>query len=144
MGLNDTYIDPLDQIAGQFVTTRQAADILNVPIYMVTQWCSLGLIASRRLGGRYRIPKWVIRNLRHVSTPTTIQDKPFVTLAEAAPILNVRPDVLRRWCQKGKIPCRRVGNRYELSQRTLQMLMETFSEHQHEPDYFSPRWFPGL
>jgi len=110
---HDSYVDPLDQIEGQFVTTRQAADILNIPINMVTQWCRTGLIASRRLGGRYRIPKWVVRNLRHVQVPPVATAKPFLRLSEAAKILNVRADLLRRWCQKGKIPCRRVGKRYE-------------------------------
>jgi excisionase family DNA binding protein len=116
--------DPLDQIEGQFVTTRQAADILNVPINTVTQWCRTGLIASRRLGGCYRIPKWVVRNLRKVRMPPGAEAKPFLKLSEAARILNVRADVLRRWCQKGKIPCRKVGNRYELSQRVVQQLLD--------------------
>lgn len=132
--MSDQHADPLDEIPGQFVTTRQAADILNIPLNSVTQWCRTGLIASRRLGGRYRIPKWVIRNLRRVRTPATSDAKPFVKLSEAAKILDVRPDMLRRWCQKGKTPCRRVGRHYELSRTTINRLMDDFQERYQGPD----------
>jgi excisionase family DNA binding protein len=128
MSDGDQYSDPLDQITSQFVTTRQAADILNVPVNTVARWCRTGLIASRRLGGRYRIPKWVVRNLRHVQTPPLPAAKPFLKLSEAADVLHINVDVLRRWCRTGKIPCCRVGNRYELSQRTIQILLDRLEE----------------
>ena len=88
MSEQDSYVDPLDQIQGDFVTTRQAADILHIPIKTVTQWCRTGLIASRRLGGRYRIPKWVVRNLRHVRIPPPPSASPYVKLADAARIFK--------------------------------------------------------
>lgn len=126
--MSDEYVDPLDAISGHFVTTRQAADILGVPVNTVAQWCRLGVIASRKLGGRYRIPKWVVRNLRRVRVPPQPMAKRFLRLKEAAPLLEVRANTLYQWCKAGKIPCRRVGNRYELSQRTVQMLLERFEE----------------
>mgnify|MGYP001347507992 CR=1 FL=1 len=138
--MSDQHADPLDEIPGQFVTTRQAADILNIPLNSVTQWCRTGLIASRRLGGRYRIPKWVIRNLRHVRIPPPPSAKPFLKLSEAAKILDVRPDMLRRWCQKGKIPCRRVGRHYELSQREVQTLLDEF-EREAVNEHLRDEWF---
>lgn len=139
--MSDHYIDPLDEIEGEFVTTRQAADILDVPIRTVTQWCSTGLIASRRLGGRYRIPKWVIRNLRRVRMPPILATKPFLKVSEAAQVLHMNPATLRRWCQKGKVPCRRVGNRYELSQVTIQVLLDRFEEQETVDAYVRGRLF---
>ena len=126
--MSDSYVDPLDQFEGHFVTTRQAADILNVPVNNITRWCRTGQIASRRLGGRYRIPKWVVRNLRHVHMPPIAENKRFLKLSEAARLLDVRADLLWEWCRKGKIPCRRVGRHYELSQRVVHMLREQFEE----------------
>jgi excisionase family DNA binding protein len=138
--MSDNYPDPLDAIQGEFVTTRQAADILDVQVNTVTYWCRAGLIASRRLGGRYRIPKWVIRNMRRVRMPATTAVKPFLKLSEAAPLLHIHPNTLQKWCSKGKIPCRRVGSRYELSRRVVDQLMEESQEQYRGTGRLDDEW----
>jgi excisionase family DNA binding protein len=120
--------DPLDQFKGEFVTTTQAASVLNISVQRVGDWCRAGQIASRRFGSRYWIPKWAVRNLLRVRMPPVVPNKPYLTLAEAASILHVNPRTLRDRCRKGKIPCRRVGSRYEISYRTLDMLLHEYEE----------------
>jgi excisionase family DNA binding protein len=54
--------------------------------------------------------------------------KPFLTLAEAARELRISRFTLKAWVERGRVPARRVGNRYQLSRETVWRLMEGLQE----------------
>lgn len=129
-----SVLDQLDAIEGDFVTTAQAAELLNVPVRTVCNWCYKGTIERRRIGKRYWIHKRAIIRLLRVSPPPFALTKPYVKIKEAAAILQVSYRMLQNWCRVGKIPCRKVGNRYELSRSTVNRLMDDFQERYQVPD----------
>ena len=58
-----------------------------------------------------------------------------VSLAEAARRSGRNPEVLRRWCQEGRIPAIRVGRTWAITMDTLAMLIE----HRHRARPRLPR-----
>jgi excisionase family DNA binding protein len=129
-----SVLDQLDAIEGDFVTTKQAAELLNIPVRTVCNWCYKGTLETRRMGKRYWIPKRAIVRMLRVSPPPFTLSKPYLTLKEAASVLHMSHRTLQNWCRLGKIPCRRIGNRYELSRRTVNMMMDDLQERYQVSD----------
>ena len=123
-----SVLDELDAIEGYFVSPAQAGRLLHIPQRTVSYWCYKGWLEARRMGKRYWIPKQAIIRLLRVPPPPIVLSKPYLTLKEAARVLQISHRTLQNWCRLGKIPCRRIGNRYELSRRTVNMLMDQFQE----------------
>jgi excisionase family DNA binding protein len=118
----------MDAIAGDDLTSRQAAHFLGVQIQTVQIWCRRHKIPSRKVGARYQIPKAVVWRLLRIPPAPSVMTKPFLTIPEAARELRMNADTLRTWVQGGKVPARRVGYRYQLSRETIRRLMEGLQE----------------
>jgi excisionase family DNA binding protein len=118
----------MDAIAGDDLTPKQAAQFLNVSTHTVHRWCRTQKIPSRKVGGLYRIPKAAVWHLLRIPPPPSVMTKPFLTLAEAARELRISRFTLKAWVERGRVPARRVGNRYQLSRETVWRLMEGLQE----------------
>ena len=54
----------------------------------------------------------------------------FLTVDEAAAVLNVRPSTAREWVRQGRLPCYRLGPR---AIRFARPLLEKFAEDNFDP-----------
>lgn len=51
-------------VVHSFLTTRQAAELLNVTVQTVRRWIGAGIIHGHRLGSRFRVPASEIMRLQ--------------------------------------------------------------------------------
>jgi excisionase family DNA binding protein len=68
----------------------------------------------------------------------------FYTLGEAATILKVHVQTLRRWIRAGRLPARRVGRQYRLSAADLEELTQSESSVPSSRDEFEATALAGL
>jgi excisionase family DNA binding protein len=61
----------------------------------------------------------------------------YTTLEEAAQILKLHPQTLRRWIRQGKLPARRFGKQYRLRVEDIERAAQpALSEDAEETDHF--------
>lgn len=58
------------------------------------------------------------------------------TLEEAATLLNLRPQTLRRWIRQGKIPAKRVGKQWRLRRQDLEQAIQPRTPNAQELNGF--------
>jgi excisionase family DNA binding protein len=117
----------LDQLDGYFTPT-QVAEMFDVSIASVRGWCRAKSIDCLRIGRNYFIPKAAIEACIHPPRPTNLYTKPYLTITEAAQMLQLPRYTLEAWCIRGKVPTVRRGRRHEISQRTLDALRDELAE----------------
>jgi excisionase family DNA binding protein len=124
----------LDAIEGTELSTAQVARLLGVTQHTVAMWCRHHKLQSRHLKNHYRIPKTAVLQMLRIPPSPGIMTKPFLTVTEAARLLRINTWTMRYWVRTGKVPSRRIGYKYELSQRTVNMLLEEFQERYQGKD----------
>src|SRR5262245_54798328 len=69
----------------------------------------------------------------------------YYTLEEAAQILKLHPQTLRRWIRQGKLPARRFGKQFRLRPEDLERAAQpALSEEAEEPGHFDHLALAGL
>jgi len=69
----------------------------------------------------------------------------YYTLEEAARILRLHPQTLRRWIRQGKLPARRFGKQFRLRPEDLERAAQpAFSDESEEPNRFDRLALAGL
>jgi excisionase family DNA binding protein len=121
-------MERLAAIAGDYVTPKQAAEILGVNAVTVRMWCRKGTIERRRIGKRWEIPKRAIIRRMQTLLPTPWSQQEYLSIRKAAKVLNMNEHTLRSWVKKGQVPVRKMGRNYQLSRRTIQNLMMALQE----------------
>ena len=60
--------------------------------------------------------------------PTNLYTKPYLTISEAAHVLNLKRRTLERWCYRGKVPTIRQGRKLMIARKTIHELMAELME----------------
>ena len=114
-------MEPLDG----YLTPAQTAAIFGVTPATVRYWCRRRYLDSLTLDGRVFIPQTAVYTLNE---PPFLLSKPFLTITEAARILQINRTALFKWCYTGKIPTTRSGRQYRIARCTVQDLMFQLQE----------------
>ncbi len=110
------------------LTPTQVAEIFGVTPATVRYWCRQGYLECRTIAGRVWIPNAAVQPLLEPPRPLFLLSKPFVTVTEAARVLQINRHTLVRWCYLGKVPTTREGRQYRIARSTVNELMTRLQE----------------
>jgi excisionase family DNA binding protein len=114
-----------------YLTPKQVAEMFSVSVGSVRGWCRNKTLDSLRIGHYYFIPKAAVEHVIDAPRPTHPIQKPYLTISEAARMLQIRRRTLENWCYTGKVPTVRNGRRYEIARRTVNdLMMQLVEEYQ--------------
>lgn len=120
----------MDALDGYY-TPAQVARMFGVSAASVRGWCRAKTLDSVRIGRYYFIPEAAIEHVLHPPRPTNLNTKPYLTITEAAQVLQIHRRTLEIWCTTGKVPTVRRGRRHEIARRTIDALrMELVEQYQ--------------
>jgi len=120
----------MDTLVGYF-TPAQVAQMFGVSVASVRGWCRAKTIEHVRIGRYYFIPKTAVEHVIDPPRPTNLLTKPYLTITEAARVLQIKRRTLETWCARGKVPTVRQGRRHMIARRTVNELrMELVEKYQ--------------
>src|SRR3990170_8080665 len=100
---------PLPHISSELVPIKRAALILGVSIDTLRRWDKQGKVKSYRPNGRDRLfDPQELEQIKSIKPPKSL-DTNLVPISEAAEILEVSIDTIRRWDQKGILHSKRAN-----------------------------------
>jgi excisionase family DNA binding protein len=99
------------------ITTAEAADILGLKYWAVSEWCRVGKLDCARVGSRYLVSKSEVEALIE-----SIQQR--LTLAEAADMLGVSPQWVHQMRADGKIKATKIRGRWRVLRSDVEAMIE--------------------
>lgn len=111
-----------------YFTPAQVAEMLGVSVASVRSWCRAKTMESVRIGRYFFIPKAAVEPFIDPPRPTNIYTKPYLSITEAAAVLQINRRTLENWCAKGKVKTVRRGRRREIARRTINRLRKQLVE----------------
>jgi excisionase family DNA binding protein len=122
----------MDALNG-YLTPAQVAQMFGVSVASVRGWCRAKTIDCVRIGHYWLIPTTAVEHVitppRPTNNPLT---KPYLTITEAAQVLQIKRRTLENWCARGKVPTVRRGRRHEIARQTINDLMTELQEQYQE------------
>lgn len=121
----------MDRLDGYFTPT-QVAEMFGVCVDSVRGWCRKQKLDCVRIGKYWFIPKAALEHVLEPPRPMNLLTRPYLTITEAAQVLQIGRRTLAGWVRRGKVPTERFGGLHMLTRRTVNELMIELQEEYQE------------
>lgn len=99
------------------ITTAEAADMLGLKYWAVSEWCRVGKLDCARVGSRYLVSKSEVEALIE-------KLKNYMTLSEIATLLDVSPQWIHQLRADGKIKAEKIRGRWRVLRSDVEAMIE--------------------
>lgn len=99
------------------ITTAEAADLLGLKYWTVSEWCRVGRLNCNKVGSRYLVSKSEVEALIE-------KLENYMTLSEIATLLDVSPQWVHQMRADGKIKATKIRGRWRVLRSDVEAMIE--------------------